>query len=142
MHEPFDQKASREVVDLMGEETYMLPYKMDIDEKIFILSQCSLLIGMRLHALVFSAVAKTPMVGISYDPKIDSFLSQVNQPVIGSVDGEWSAEYLYEIAKKQLMQQGTVQQELQLTIDELRLQGKQATKKLIDHMEKGTLLKK
>ena len=78
----------------------------------------------------------------SYDPKIDSFLSQVNQPVIGSVDGEWSAEYLYEIAKKQLMQQGTVQQELQLTIDELRLQGKQATKKLIDHMEKGTLLKK
>ena len=28
-----------------------------------------------------------------------------------------------------------------LTIDELRLQGKQATKKLIDHMEKGTLLK-
>ena len=89
----------------------------------------------------FSAVAKTPMVGISYDPKIDSFLSQVNQPVIGSVDGEWSAEYLYEIAKKQLMQQGTVQQELQLTIDELRLQGKQATKKLIDHMEKGTLLK-
>ncbi len=40
------------------------------------------------------------MVGISYDPKIDSFLSQVNQPVIGSVDGEWSAEYLYEIAKK------------------------------------------
>ena len=32
-------------------------------------------------------------------------------------------------------------QELQLTIDELRLQGKQATKKLIDRMEKGTLLK-
>ena len=32
-------------------------------------------------------------------------------------------------------------EELQLTIDELRLQGKQATKKLIDRMEKGTLLK-
>ncbi|EEM43178.1 hypothetical protein bthur0004_8330 [Bacillus thuringiensis serovar sotto str. T04001] len=39
------------------------------------------------------------------------------------------------------MQQGTVEQELQLIIDELRLQGKQATKKLIDHMEKDTLLK-
>ena len=60
----------------------------------------------------------------------------MNQPVIGSVDGEWSAEYLYEIAKKQLMQQGTVQ-ELQLTIDELRLQGKQATKKLIDVWKKA-----
>ena len=53
MHGPFDQNASRDVVDLMGEETYMLPYKMDIDEKISILSECSLLIGMRLHALIF-----------------------------------------------------------------------------------------
>ena len=42
MHGPFDQNASRDVVDLMGEETYMLPYKMDIDEKISILSECSL----------------------------------------------------------------------------------------------------
>ncbi len=34
------ENASRDVVDLMGEETYMLPYKMDIDEKISILSEC------------------------------------------------------------------------------------------------------
>ncbi|PGO20737.1 polysaccharide pyruvyl transferase CsaB [Bacillus cereus] len=142
MHSPFDQNASREVADLMDEEIYMLPDKMDIDEKISILSKCSLLIGMRLHALIFSVVAKTPMVGISYDPKIDSFARQVKQPVIGSVDGDWSAEDLYKIAKKQMTQQDNIQHALQRTIDELQLQGEQATKKLVQHIEKNTLLKK
>ena len=89
---------------------------------------------------LFSAVAKTQWSGFHTIRKLIRFKSSESASY-RSVDGEWSAEYLYEIAKKQLMQQGTVQQELQLTIDELRLQGKQATKKLIDHMEKGTLLK-
>ena len=71
MHGPFDQNASRDIINLMGEEAHMLPYKLDIHEKISILSECSLLIGMRLHALILSAVANIPMVGISYDPKID-----------------------------------------------------------------------
>lgn len=90
----------------------------------------------------FSAVAKTPMVGISYDPKIDSFLRQVNQPVIGSVDGDWSAEDLYKIAKKQVTQHEEIQQSLQRRVDELQLQGEQAAKKIIYHIEKNTLQKK
>ena len=57
MHGPFDQNASRDIINLMGEEAHMLPYKLDIHEKISILSECSLLIGMRLHALILSAVA-------------------------------------------------------------------------------------
>ena len=76
MHGPFDQNASRDIINLMGEEAHMLPYKLDIHEKISILSECSLLIGMRLHALILSAVANIPMVGISYDPKIDSFYNK------------------------------------------------------------------
>ena len=56
----------------------MLPYKLDIHEKISFLSECSLLIGMRLHALILSAVANIPMVGISYDPK-DRFIFTTSQ---------------------------------------------------------------
>lgn len=81
------------------------------------------------------------MVGISYDPKIDSFLRQVNQPVIGSVDGDWSADDLYKIAKKQVMQHEEIQQSLQRRVDELQLQGEQAAQKIIYHIEK-TLYRK
>ncbi len=36
MHGPFDQNASRDIINLMGEEAHMLPYKLDIHEKISI----------------------------------------------------------------------------------------------------------
>ncbi|MEH7458526.1 polysaccharide pyruvyl transferase CsaB [Bacillus sp. JJ1127] len=136
MHGPFDQSASRDIINLMGEEAHMLPYQMDIYEKISILSECSLLIGMRLHALILSAVANTPMIGISYDPKIDSFLQQVNQPIIGNVDGDWTAETLYNMAIKQLQQKENVQYGLGQRVSELRLQISKASKYIIQDLKK------
>ena len=37
-----------------------------------------LLIGMRLHALIFAAVMERPFVAISYDAKIDGFVKDIN----------------------------------------------------------------
>ncbi|MCG0238700.1 MAG: polysaccharide pyruvyl transferase CsaB [Firmicutes bacterium] len=45
---------------------------------------CDLLIGMRYHALVFAAMAGVPLVGLSYDPKIDAFLRQLGTAPAGS----------------------------------------------------------
>ncbi|KFN02917.1 polysaccharide pyruvyl transferase CsaB [Bacillus clarus] len=132
MHGPFDQNASRDIINLMGEEAHMLPYKMDIHEKIAILSECVLLIGMRLHALILSAVANTPMVGISYDPKIDSFLQQVNQPIIGNVDGDWTVETLYSMVMKQLDQSKNVKHMLEQQVNELREQISKAAKYVVE----------
>ena len=45
-----------------------------------VLSRAALVISVRLHTLIFAAGAGTPMVGISYDPKVSGFLRYLGQP--------------------------------------------------------------
>jgi len=50
---------------------------MSARELLALTAGCDLLIGMRLHALVFAALAGVPPVGISYDPKVDGLMEQL-----------------------------------------------------------------
>ncbi|MBQ2707714.1 MAG: polysaccharide pyruvyl transferase CsaB [Clostridia bacterium] len=44
-----------------------------------ILADAELVIGTRLHMLIFAASMGVPMIGISYDPKIDAFLDYIHR---------------------------------------------------------------
>src|SRR5690606_28403243 len=45
---------------------------------------CDLLIGMRLHSLIYAASQEVPLIGISYDPKIDQFLHRLGMEATAS----------------------------------------------------------
>lgn len=45
---------------------------------------CDLMIGMRLHSLIYAASQHVPMLGISYDPKIDHFLHRLGMEPVAS----------------------------------------------------------
>ena len=47
-----------------------------------ILSGCDLVLGMRLHSLVFAALGGVPAVGLAYDPKVTALLSRLGQPTL------------------------------------------------------------
>ena len=53
-------------------------------EKLEAISTSSVVIGVRLHALVLAAAVGVPAIAISYDPKVDAFAERAGIPVIGS----------------------------------------------------------
>ncbi len=57
----------------------ILPDSAHAGQAISLFSQMDVVLSMRLHALVFSAVSGVPLVGIVYDPKVSSFLDLVGQ---------------------------------------------------------------
>lgn len=79
-HLPADRQASQFVIDEMGSaaedavEIVQADHPADMLEQV---GRCRLLIGMRLHSLIYAAVQKIPMVGITYDPKVDQFLQRL-----------------------------------------------------------------
>jgi len=85
MQYPDDVPILENVAGKMTAECTVVKEKLNILQTYDLISGMHMLLGMRLHALVFAAVASVPMVGLVYDPKIEGFLDCVKQPSAGDV---------------------------------------------------------
>lgn len=56
---------------------YMVTERQSIETTIGILARMEAVIGIRLHSLMFSAAAGVPVIGMSYDIKVDGFLKYI-----------------------------------------------------------------
>lgn len=86
-HLPSDEVASQFVIDRLGDHAGRAEMVRGITHPQDMLAQvaaCDLLIGMRLHSLIYAASQFVPMVGISYDPKIDQFLHRLGMKAAAS----------------------------------------------------------
>lgn len=89
-HLPNDTEASRYVIEQLRPEHRERAdiyseavYPQEMLEQV---SRCDLLIGMRLHSLIYAAANGVPLLGISYDPKIDHFLNQLGMKAASWTD--------------------------------------------------------
>ena len=69
-----DTEAARQVTALMKAPYHILDDSAEPELLIAALSHMSVVVSMRLHGLIFSSLSGVPLVGVSYDPKIGSFL--------------------------------------------------------------------
>jgi len=78
-----------------------------------------LAVGMRLHFLIFSAICGVPFVGISYDPKINSFLRLMGQTADLNVNDLDYAKLAHQI-KKVLGNPDAVKTSIEAKVSRLR----------------------
>lgn len=99
---PADVIACKKLQQFMKcKEAVILDTAFDTEQFLALMGNFSLLIGMRLHALIFAAVMEVPFIALSYDPKIDGFVKEVAGTNIGAIES-LAAEDLLQAAQRVL----------------------------------------
>lgn len=85
MQWPEDVAVSKRVASRTKHGAIVLSEEYSTSELLSLVGNFDLLIGVRLHALIFAAIMHVPMVGISYDPKIERFLETLGEHHAGTL---------------------------------------------------------
>lgn len=87
-HHPGDLELSRQLYDAMADQdrVYLLEDALNEREMLSLMTHMDLVISMRLHGLIFGTVAGAYPIGISYDPKIQSLLKELQLPPAPEVE--------------------------------------------------------
>lgn len=102
MQLPRDLNISREIAESFTEKIHLLEGEYTPREIIKVISETHIMVAMRLHALIFSAVAKIPAIALEYDPKIKSFSKEsglVNSGDVYSITSDKLIKAFDEVEK-------------------------------------------
>lgn len=72
-----DLEAGRAVFDTLSPGHRIIEKDISPREMLCLIGGMDLLLGMRLHALIFAAVCGVPLVGLPYDPKVSALLKMM-----------------------------------------------------------------
>lgn len=96
-HPVFDNDTSAGIMQQLKTKSYLAIGRLSVYETMALFSQLDILIGMRLHALIFCIMAQVPSLGLSYDPKVASFMQETDQPFIDLARGIDTREILLRL---------------------------------------------
>lgn len=114
MHYPNDLLIIDNIVAKMKNTAYIIRNKYDVPEMLGIIGRTQLLIGMRLHALIFAASLNIPLVGLVYETKVEGFMKYINQPSAGHVSS-LEFEKMIETVDSVWNNRDTIKKELEET---------------------------
>ena len=87
-----DRQISQQVRAAMETESLLLEGAVTPPELMGVISRSRLCVAMRLHTLIFAARVAVPLLGLVYDPKVSSYLQELEMPSAGDVTSFSSQE--------------------------------------------------
>ena len=76
---PKDADITNRIAARGGEGSAAAPENMSPAEILGIAGRAKLVIGMRLHTLIYAARVATPIIGLIYDPKVSAIMDYIGQ---------------------------------------------------------------
>ncbi len=86
-HYEEDKDVCMDIASELSDCAYCITEKHLSEDMLSIIGNLDVLVGVRLHSLIYAAIMGVPMIGISYDPKCDAFLESVGCKALCSRDG-------------------------------------------------------
>lgn len=114
-----DLELVNEIENNIGEVATYYKERLSTNEAYDIIKNMSLLVGVRLHSLIFAASADVPFVAVSYDHKVDHFVESVNMNVACSID-DIDSDTLYNEIIKKLENETEEREKLSISVKKLR----------------------
>ena len=85
LQQPHDFVATQTITKKMKNKSYIIQNIVPVD-MMGLMKKASYVISMRLHGLIFASSVSTPVLGFSYDPKIDNLLKQIDMPCASKIE--------------------------------------------------------
>lgn len=101
-HYEEDGEVCRHIASQLPDDTAVcLDEKYLSGDMLSIIGCMDLLVGVRLHSLIYAAIMGVPLIGVSYDPKCTAFLNSVGLDKLSTREG-YDAELFEEEAVRLL----------------------------------------
>lgn len=129
-HQAQDAPMAKRISDKTG--CTWMAHTSSMEKVLKRIGAADLLIGVRLHSLIFSAIMATPMIGLSYDPKVDAFMDAMESGPIYAVE-KFSVDQVVQLAKER-MNDSAFQKKLKDRSVAMSVQAKADQKKIIQEL--------
>lgn len=93
-----DLEIAQKLSEKLNHKIKVIDTPLTIEETVAYTSAFDMIVGMRLHSLIMAAAVATPMIALSYDPKVKDFSKTIKNPYCFDVD-KFTDEVLLEAMK-------------------------------------------
>ncbi|MDT8858817.1 polysaccharide pyruvyl transferase family protein [Alkalihalobacillus sp. MEB130] len=80
---PEDVQVTKDILAKMKHSASLMEDNLHPVDIVKLSAEQDLIIGTRLHSLILSVVAKTPVIGIGYHHKVEDFMKVIGMPTLG-----------------------------------------------------------
>lgn len=84
MQHPSDVNVCEAIIKRMSRKAWLIRGLYQPEELLGFIQRLTLMIGMRLHSLIYASNQMVPVLGLVYEPKVDAFLKEVSQLSAGT----------------------------------------------------------
>jgi polysaccharide pyruvyl transferase CsaB len=134
-----DHAAAISVVAMMQNRNrvYLLDASYPLDTVAGLISHCQLIVGMRLHSLVFATSAGVPVVALAYDAKVQQFMKSLELTDYCIELSSLTGDQLAQVMEAAWERQKQIHEEMRIQAARLRDLSRQAPQAVLQLLERG-----